>query len=296
MGRRRLWQVVANLCRKGAPVLAIPYPRKAILFVLFAIVAVTAIGGAAFAIAQGRWTANVEVRVWEDVNDPERNYISARPEGGSWSTLGTIPLPLTDGVSSSGRFRYGDITLAVPLPDAGDDERCAAAVELAKATPDDVSIVSCISREETDGQGTMDLYGVLSYRGSWYPFVAEIDNRGIQIYWKGVGGLYNSPACQALTSFYDRADNRVNSCTASADLSWGTFEDGEHTHINWRVSGFIDDWNTRFAADYYSLYDISPSIDRVDEFTTTTSTDGFDEVTTITKRISICGGIDTPDC
>ena len=97
--------------------LAIPYPRKAILFVLFAIVAVAAIGGAAFAIAQGQRTANVEVRVWEDVNDPERNFISARPEGGSWSTLGTIRLPLTDGVSSSGRFRYGDITLAVPLPE-----------------------------------------------------------------------------------------------------------------------------------------------------------------------------------
>ena len=55
--------------------------------------------------------------MWEDVNDPERNFISARPEGGSWSTLGTIPLPLTDGVSSTGRFRYGDITLAVPLPE-----------------------------------------------------------------------------------------------------------------------------------------------------------------------------------
>ena len=55
--------------------------------------------------------------MWEDVNDPERNFISARPEGGSWRTLGTIPLPLTDGVSSSGRFRYGDITLAVPLPE-----------------------------------------------------------------------------------------------------------------------------------------------------------------------------------
>ena len=52
------------------------------------------------------------------MNDPERNFISARPEGGSWSTLGTIPLPLTDGVSSSGRFRYGDITLAVPVPAA----------------------------------------------------------------------------------------------------------------------------------------------------------------------------------
>ncbi len=73
---------------------------------------------AALAIAQSSRTANVEVRVWEDVNDPLSNYISARPEGGSWRTLGTIALPLDDGISSSGRFRYGDITLAVPLPDA----------------------------------------------------------------------------------------------------------------------------------------------------------------------------------
>ena len=66
--------------------------------------------------AQSQRTANVEVRVWEDVNDASANYISARPEGGSWRVLGTIPLPLTDGVSSSGRFRYGDITVEVPLP------------------------------------------------------------------------------------------------------------------------------------------------------------------------------------
>lgn len=82
---------------------------------LAALVLVAAIGGTAFAVAQSTRTANVEVRVWEDVNDPLRNFISARPEGGSWRTLGTIPLPLDDGVSSSGRFRYGDITVAVPL-------------------------------------------------------------------------------------------------------------------------------------------------------------------------------------
>lgn len=86
-------------------------------WIIAGLVAVIAVGGA-ITFAQSSRTANVEVRVWEDVNDPERNYISARPEGGSWRTLGTIPLPLTDGVSSSGRFRYGDITLAVPLPTA----------------------------------------------------------------------------------------------------------------------------------------------------------------------------------
>ena len=60
-------------------------------------------------------TANVEVRVWQDVRDARSIYISARPEDGSWATLGTIPLPLDDGLSGSGRFRYGDITVAVPV-------------------------------------------------------------------------------------------------------------------------------------------------------------------------------------
>ena len=57
----------------------------------------------------------VEVRAWQRVADSLRIYISARPEGGSWHTLGTIPLPLDDGHSSSGNYRYGDITVEVPL-------------------------------------------------------------------------------------------------------------------------------------------------------------------------------------
>ena len=66
-------------------------------------------------------TANVEVRVWQDVRDARSIYISARPEDGSWATLGTIPLPLDDGHSGSGRFRYGDITVAVPVASATKD-------------------------------------------------------------------------------------------------------------------------------------------------------------------------------
>ena len=60
-------------------------------------------------------TAPIEVRVWQDVGDELDIYVSARPAAGSWRTLGTIPLPLDDGVSSTGRFRYGDIALEVPL-------------------------------------------------------------------------------------------------------------------------------------------------------------------------------------
>ena len=91
--------------------------------VIAALVGVIAVGGA-LVYAQSSRTANVEVRVWESTSDPERNYISARPEGGSWSTLGTIPLGRGEAsayeTTSNGRFRYSDITLAVPLPDVAD--------------------------------------------------------------------------------------------------------------------------------------------------------------------------------
>ena len=82
--------------------------------VLAALVAALALSIALGVLAQGS-TSTIEVRVWERISDPEQNYISARPAGGSWSTLGTIPLEMK-GESRSGTFRFGDITLAVPLP------------------------------------------------------------------------------------------------------------------------------------------------------------------------------------
>ena len=71
--------------------------------------------------SNGRWRysditiAGVDVRVWQRISDARRLYISARPRGGSWSTLGTIPLDMS-GRSSTGTYRYGDITVRVPLP------------------------------------------------------------------------------------------------------------------------------------------------------------------------------------
>ena len=98
--------------------------------VIAALVGVIAVGGA-LVYAQSSRTADVEVRVWESTSDPERNYISARPEGGSWSTLGTIPLGRGEAsayeTTSNGRFRYSDITLAVPLPDEADAPTVALA-------------------------------------------------------------------------------------------------------------------------------------------------------------------------
>ena len=67
--------------------------------------------------AQSGATANVEVRVWQRVSDANALYISARPAGGSWRTLGTIPIEM-DGLSGSRAYRYGDITVRVPVPRA----------------------------------------------------------------------------------------------------------------------------------------------------------------------------------
>ena len=49
------------------------------------------------------------MRVWQRVSDAQALFISARPEGGSWRTLGTIPLPMNHQRSG---YRYSDITLA----------------------------------------------------------------------------------------------------------------------------------------------------------------------------------------
>lgn len=65
----------------------------------------------ALPVAAQESTANVEVRVWQKISDGRSIYLSARPEGGDWDTLGTIPLPLDDGYSSSGNYRYGDVTV-----------------------------------------------------------------------------------------------------------------------------------------------------------------------------------------
>lgn len=74
-------------------------------------------------LARSGSTTDVDVRVWQSTSDAQALYISARPDGGSWRTLGTIPLG--EGAASeyettaNGRFRYSDITLAVPLDEAG---------------------------------------------------------------------------------------------------------------------------------------------------------------------------------
>jgi len=89
---------------------------RGVVAVAAAALALVAVAVVPTAEAQGSGqTATVEVRVWQDVGNELDIQISARPATGLWQALGTIPLPLDDGLSSTGRYRYGDIALDVPL-------------------------------------------------------------------------------------------------------------------------------------------------------------------------------------
>ncbi len=66
--------------------------------------------------AQSEPTVTVEVRVLQNVEDGREIHIGARPAGGLWQTLGRIPLALDDGFSPRGRYRYGDISVDLGLP------------------------------------------------------------------------------------------------------------------------------------------------------------------------------------
>ena len=89
----------------------VPVPIR---WILVALAAIIALAVALPATAQDS-TTNVELRVWQRTTNPLSIYVSARHKEGSWNTLGTIPLVL-DQQNSRGTFRYGDITLAVPVP------------------------------------------------------------------------------------------------------------------------------------------------------------------------------------
>ena len=97
------------------------------------------------ATAQDTPTANVEVRVWQSTQDPESLYVSARPEGGDWGVLGTIPLDM-DGLNSRETYRYGGLIVEVPLVRGtgriDDSAACQWFVGLEEAVPD-FRVMSC---------------------------------------------------------------------------------------------------------------------------------------------------------
>ena len=59
----------------------------------------------------------VELRVWQHVDEPENIQVSARPLGGDWGTVGTIPFPLDNVYEARGShfisyYHYGDLEVA----------------------------------------------------------------------------------------------------------------------------------------------------------------------------------------
>ena len=69
----------------------------------------------------------MELRVCQRMHPPERIYVqvcaSPHPVVAvlrlTWHPLGKIPLPLNDARTLSGRYRYGDLNIAVPFNNPG---------------------------------------------------------------------------------------------------------------------------------------------------------------------------------
>ena len=119
--------------------------------------------------SNGRWRysdiaiAGVGVRVWQRVSATRSLYISARPRGGSWATLGTIPLDMS-GRSSTGTFRYGDIAVRVPLSGAPPpSDMPPAATCTFTAQFDRVSAATWQVRNDNGSRGTSFYIG----NGEW---------------------------------------------------------------------------------------------------------------------------------
>ena len=87
---------------------------------LFIALVATAIGVGALGAAQpyGDPTATIELRVWQGIEDRTDIAVGARATDGTWGALGMVPLPLDDGFSPNGDYRYGQTTLEVPLTSA----------------------------------------------------------------------------------------------------------------------------------------------------------------------------------
>lgn len=83
-------------------------------WIIAALVAVIAVGASVGAFAGTRTVDRViEVRVWENIEDPSENHISIRVQGGSWRPGDTRYVPMS---KDDGRYRYGDLSIVLPVP------------------------------------------------------------------------------------------------------------------------------------------------------------------------------------
>ena len=95
-----------------------PLRTLTVLLSLTVVLGLVAVPATAVSASQPAPAATIELRAWQDVEDERRIFVSARQATGSWSTLGIVPLPLDDGLSTSGAYRYGDTRFDIPLEDS----------------------------------------------------------------------------------------------------------------------------------------------------------------------------------
>ena len=70
---------------------------------------------AAGVVAQTQRTAEVQVRIFEQIEDPTIHYVASRPQGGHWTSTEPVP-QLYDGFIQGGRWRYRDVFLKATVP------------------------------------------------------------------------------------------------------------------------------------------------------------------------------------
>ncbi|MXZ46563.1 MAG: hypothetical protein F4Z08_06185 [Chloroflexi bacterium] len=92
--------------------------RRMLIALIAALIGVAALGSAQPYGSGEPNTTPLELRVWQGLDDPTDIAIGARAPDGAWGDLAVVQLPLDDGFSAGGHYRYGQRTLEVPLTTA----------------------------------------------------------------------------------------------------------------------------------------------------------------------------------
>ena len=156
--------------------------KNAVIAVLAVVLALSIAG----VVAQTQRTATVQVRIYEDVNDPTQHHISSRPHGGEWTESREVP-PLNDGFVQAGKYRFVNVwvgaTVPQPIPPAVElfDLECTyyagpdgfhhvlrgSLRNLANATLTEVTVTAAlVSKDGVEVlQATEDIAGAIAHGG-----------------------------------------------------------------------------------------------------------------------------------
>ena len=85
--------------------------KNAVIAVLAVVLALSIAG----VVAQTQRTATVQVRIYEDIEDPTQHHISSRPHGGEWTEAREVP-PLNDGFVQAGKYRFVNVWVGATIP------------------------------------------------------------------------------------------------------------------------------------------------------------------------------------